>query len=152
MSNSPPAGLMPPTYLMAALVLMFMANHYAPLWPLAVPPWSYLGGVLVLAGFGLVVWCAVLHSRYKTTLKPSETPTSLITSGPHRFSRNPIYVGMVVILIGFAVLLGGTTPWLVVPFFIATMRGQFILDEEAALAERFGGEYEDYRRRVRRWI
>lgn len=152
MSDYQPTRLTPPTYLMAALVLMFMLSRYAPLWPLWGPPWTYLGAVPVLAGFGLSMYCARLHGRYKTTLKPFQEASALITDGPHRVSRNPIYVGMVVMLIGVAILMGCTTPWVVVPFFIFTIQNQFIVYEETALAERFGGQYADYRSRVRRWI
>ena len=152
MTDAPPTRLTPPVYLMAALVLMFTADHYTQSMRFWGRPWTFLGLIPVLAGFALVMYCAKLHGRHRTTLRPFGDASSLITDGPHRWSRNPIYLGMVVMLIGVAILLGSPLPWLVVPFFIFTMRNQFIVYEETALAARFGNEYAEYRRRVRRWI
>jgi protein-S-isoprenylcysteine O-methyltransferase Ste14 len=152
MTDYQPTRLTPPVYLMAALVLMYMLNRYANFVTFWEWPWTALGLVPVVAGFGLVMYCARLHGRHKTTLKPYQEASVLITDGPHRVSRNPIYAGMVVMLVGVAILLGSALPWLVVPFFVVTITNQFIKYEESALAERFGDQYTEYRRQVRRWI
>jgi protein-S-isoprenylcysteine O-methyltransferase Ste14 len=88
----------------------------------------------------------------QTTIKPYETSSALVTGGPYRFSRNPIYLGMVLFLVGLNLGLGSWSPLLAIPAFAFIIERRFIRAEEAALLRRFGDEYETYRRRVRRWI
>jgi protein-S-isoprenylcysteine O-methyltransferase Ste14 len=88
----------------------------------------------------------------ETTIKPSETPTSLVVEGPFRFSRHPMYLGMTAVLIGVAGVLGTLTPWIVVPVFVAAMERVFIRREEAAMQEAFGESYRKYAETVRRWL
>ena len=76
----------------------------------------------------------------------------LITDGLYRFSRNPIYVSLVALLYGEAIALGSLSPWLVPTHLRATISRQFIQREEAMLTEKFGEQYRDYCRRVRRWL
>ena len=76
----------------------------------------------------------------------------LITGGLYRFSRNPIYLSMVVLLYGEAIVLGSLSPWLVPTAFAAAVSRLFIQCEEAMLTEKFGDPYRDYCRRVRRWL
>lgn len=90
--------------------------------------------------------------KYKTTIKPGEASSRLLTTGPFHFSRNPIYLAMVLVLIGLAAVLGGLTPWLVVPVFGWLIARNVIPVEEALLHETFGAEYEQYKARTRRWI
>ena len=75
-----------------------------------------------------------------------------MTDGPYRLTRNPIYVGMVLVLAGVALLLGGIAEWFVLPVFIWLIARNVIPVEESMLEERFGQEYQEYRARVRRWI
>ena len=72
--------------------------------------------------------------------------------GPFRFTRNPIYLGMVLLLSGAAVGLGSLSPWFVIPPFILAIAFDVIPAEEAMLTETFGDAYRAYQSRVRRWI
>ena len=73
-------------------------------------------------------------------------------SGPYRFTRNPMYLGMTTALTGVAILLGTLTPFLLIPLFAAWIDFRFISREETMLVGTFGEEYERFRREVRRWI
>ena len=75
-----------------------------------------------------------------------------MASGPFRFSRNPIYVGMVAILFGVGMILGSALPFIVLPLFGRAIQRRFIAPEEEMLAATFGQEYDEYRRQVRRWV
>jgi len=145
-------SLLPPTYLLGAMALM-AGLHFA--WPVAklVPsPWRYLGLVPLALGVLLNLWCDRLFHHARTTVDPFEQPSSLITGGPFRISRHPMYLGMVTLLAGLGVLLGTLSAFLVVPVFALAMDRVFIRTEEQAMEKTFGEEYREYRKRVRRWI
>ena len=90
--------------------------------------------------------------RAGTTIKPFETSSALVTRGVFSFSRNPIYVSMMLGLVGFFVVLGSLAPLVVVPAFFLIIRSGFVAVEEAMLEETFGDAYRDYKSRVRRWL
>jgi len=144
--------IMPPVYLLTAIAAMMLLHYLFPGRQLLNAPWRWAGLAPIAAGVGLVLWVARLFSRRKTTIKPGDVSSALVTDGPFRISRNPIYVGMTTILVGVAVSLGSLTPWLVVPLFVALVGRNVIAVEEAILAETFGDQYAHYRARVRRWI
>ncbi|MCB0226664.1 MAG: isoprenylcysteine carboxylmethyltransferase family protein [Anaerolineae bacterium] len=87
-----------------------------------------------------------------TTIKPFEESTALVTGGLYQVSRNPMYLGMVLILAGVAILLGSLTPFGVIPVVIILLNRNFIRFEEQSLAQTFGPLWVEYRQRVRRWV
>ncbi len=143
---------MPPVYLLAAIAAMVALHFLFPGKQLLNAPWRWAGAVPIVVGLGLVLWVAAVFRRRKTTIKPGDVSSSLVTNGPFRVSRNPIYLGMTSILIGTALALGSLVPWLVVPVFVVLVGYNVIPVEEAMLAEAFGQSYADYRAKVRRWI
>jgi protein-S-isoprenylcysteine O-methyltransferase Ste14 len=144
--------ILPPLYLLAALVVMAALHVVLPVKQFLFFP-SSLVGVLPIAGGVLInVWSEALFHRRGTTVLPFEKTSRLVTTGPYRFTRNPMYLGMVAILAGVALLLGSVAPALVVPAFAWSMQKRFIEPEERQLEEAFGEEYRTYRRRVRRWL
>jgi protein-S-isoprenylcysteine O-methyltransferase Ste14 len=92
--------------------------------------------------------------RARTTTNPlkPDTTSALVTSGAFAYSRNPMYLGLALILAGWAFWLGALTPWLVLPLFIAAITTLQILPEEAALARLFGADFAAYRRSTERWF
>ena len=116
------------------------------------PLYSYGGGLLILAGVTVVVWAARLFQRAGTAIKPFEKSSALVTDGPYKCSRNPMYLGMVVALVGVGLLLGTISPFLVVPVFAWLIQRRFIQPEEAVLGRTFGSAYAEYKRQVRRWL
>jgi len=100
----------------------------------------------------LSVWAALSFRRVRTTIVPYQPPSALVTTGPYRFSRNPIYVADLMILAGAALVLGAPLALvLMVPFHQVLLR-LFILPEEAVLRRELGQPYLDFQARVRRWI
>jgi len=129
-----------------------MLNRVLPIARVVQPPASYVGAVLIVMGSSLNVWGAGLFWRKGTTIKPFEISSALVVEGPFRFSRNPMYVGGVTILLGTAVLLGSVTAFLAPVAMFLTLQTHFIPTEEAMLEAAFGESYRQYKARVRRWI
>jgi protein-S-isoprenylcysteine O-methyltransferase Ste14 len=152
MANKKPTPLLPPTYLLASIVLMWILHQVYPIQRIVWPPWTRLGAVPIVLGFGMVVTCAMTFRQRQTTIKPFDESTVLVEDGLYRYSRNPIYFGMVTMLVGVAWVMGTVTPWVIVPLFAIALSQHFIVHEESKLAEKFGDRYEQYRRRVRRWL
>jgi protein-S-isoprenylcysteine O-methyltransferase Ste14 len=90
--------------------------------------------------------------KHKTTVKPFERSKGLATEGVFNITRNPMYLGMVLILLGLAILLGSATPFAVVPILGVVFQCFFIHPEERMLEETFGKRFRQYKGRVRRWI
>jgi len=144
--------ILPPVYLAGAIGLMLLLHVLAPLSQMIVGAKRWEGLIFCAAGVLLGVWAARSFARHGTTIKPGEVSSQLVTNGPFRFSRNPIYIGMIVMLAGVAVLLGSLTPWAVIPLFFWTIRRNIVPVEEAMLTDAFGEKYRRYQKRVRRWV
>jgi len=144
------SGWMPPRFLLV-YGLAGVATHFALGGPVLLRQ-PGVGGLLVVAGCALAVWGARTFAAVGTTIKPFEPSHVVVTHGPFRFSRNPMYLSMVAILAGVALLLGTAGPWLATLAHAATLRWRFIANEERALEASIGEPYLRYRRSVRRWL
>jgi len=115
------------------------------------PRWA-LGAALCAGGFAFGFSALVTMRRHRTSPSPFHRPDALVADGPFRFSRNPMYVSMVLLLAGAAVLLAD--PWLLVmlPVLVAAILFGAILPEERTMSEVFGEEFARYRAKVRRWL
>ena len=137
---------------MIAVLLMAGLNYFTPLHTILTAPITYLGVALITAGLLIVIWPAVSFGKVGTPIKPFEKSTNLVTNGMYRVTRNPMYLGMIVILLGVAALFGTASPFLLVPIFGWIVQTKFVKLEEALLEKSFGDEYVEYKRRVRRWL
>jgi protein-S-isoprenylcysteine O-methyltransferase Ste14 len=147
-----PGGPLPPVLLLVAILLMFVLHRLFPVVQLIAAGWRLAGAVPVAAGLLLNLWTDQLFKSAGTAVKPFETSVSLVLQGPFLFSRNPMYLGMAMVLAGIAIGLGSATPWLVIPLFIWQLTVRYIVPEERKLEASFGSEYVDYMARVRRWV
>lgn len=142
----------PPVYALAAMAVMAALDMWAPLVVILSPPWTAMGGLPISVGLGLMGWAAWVFRRHDTTIHPFQRASALVISGPFAFSRNPIYLGLTLVLLGVALALGSVTPFLVVPVFTMVIDRHIIGPEEQLLAETFGARFAQYRVRVRRWL
>lgn len=143
---------LPPLLFAVPLGAALLAGRALPL-PLPRLPGTRVAGItLVLAGmvFSLSGTATVL--RHRTTVVPHRPVTRLVTAGPYRISRNPMYTGHAVSCVGAALWAGSSWPLIVLPLSVLATRRLVIEPEEDYLAARFGTDYEHYRARVRRWI
>lgn len=126
-------------------------------WPMAnwiVTPWHYLGlGLIGIAGL-FDLWSLRLFFKAETTFNPlkPERTQALVTKGLYRYTRNPMYVGLLVMLVGLAIFLGSISPFLILPVFMWIITTMQIIPEEMILQQKFGQMYQDYRQRVPRWL
>jgi protein-S-isoprenylcysteine O-methyltransferase Ste14 len=147
-----PPRIYPPAYLLVAILGMVALHLLLPGATFVASPWRWLGLVTMVAALTLGASAARLFSQHQTTIKPGEASSHMLTTGPYRFTRNPIYVGMTLILAGLAVFLGSLTPWLVVPLFVYLIDRNIIPVEEKMLEDTFGEHYRQYCGIVRRWL
>lgn len=142
----------PPVIFLACLVLTAGIHFVAPIAKVIHGPIRYAGVILIAVGIWLNLWTDRLFKKRTTTVKPFEEPASLIHDGPFRFSRNPMYLGMVIILLGIAVALGSIGSFIPSIVFFVVMRFMFITHEEKAMQMTFGADFAAYKQRVRRWL
>jgi protein-S-isoprenylcysteine O-methyltransferase Ste14 len=156
MQNTPGTAnaLIRPPIALALAVAAGLALHW--LYPLPLNPagasnaWG--GAAIIALGFALVVWAIVTISKAGSNVETVKPTTAIVASGPYRFTRNPIYLGMFLGLTGLAVALNSL--WFLaalVAFFIVIRYG-VVAREEAYLERKFAGGYLDYKARVRRWL
>lgn len=144
--------LLPPHYFLMALAAQILLHVLAPGTVLLATPARYAAAGLVVLGVWIASSSSMLFRRRGTAIIPFEESSVLVTEGWFRFSRNPMYLSLLMILAGIAILLGTLTPWLALPAMWLILRYRFIRHEERQLAERFGDGYESYRKAVRRWL
>jgi protein-S-isoprenylcysteine O-methyltransferase Ste14 len=144
--------ILPPAWLLISVIAQAGMHFYLPLIQFLDSPFHRFGLVPLLSGIIIMICGAGAFKREDTPVIPFEKSTALVVSGPFRFTRNPMYLGMILILTGTAVLLGSLSPFLLILVFFLLIRQQFVIPEEAMMVELFGDEYKLYRTRVRRWI
>ena len=144
--------LLPPTYLFLATATMVFLHWLLPLTTWLVYPWNLFGLIPLLTGIVLNLLADAALKKLNTTVKPFEASSTLITSGVYRVCRHPMYLGMVMILLGLAMLHGSVTPLLVVGVFGLLMEWVFVQPEEHKLAQAFGETWRSYCHSVRKWL
>ena len=133
---------------------MWALNRWLPLGQLLASPWNRLAlipGALAVTTMGAAFGA---FRRAGTTVNPMDPAkaTQLVTGSVFGLSRNPMYLGLTLLLVGWAVWLGSASPWIVPPLFAYVITLVQIIPEERALERLFGAQYADYRSRVARWI
>ncbi len=145
--------LPPPIWAMAFVVIAYGLGVLAGDNPILYLPGIPFAVVLILAGVALSVSAAVLFRREGTELDPvSATNQKLVMSGPFRFTRNPMYLGLVLVTLGIAFWVGKWPMFLAPIATFATANWAHIPFEEAKMRRQFSSDFEGYTRKVRRWI
>ena len=111
-----------------------------------------VGMALFIAGAVIAGWGLMTFHRARTTTVPGKASSRLVTWGPYRFSRNPMYVGLAIAYLGEAFLLRQVWPAALLPVVLVYVNWVVIPVEQARLTEVFGAEYGAYQRQVRRWL
>jgi protein-S-isoprenylcysteine O-methyltransferase Ste14 len=145
----PPVAL---TIITAAL--MWITAWLVPAFAYVMPASRMVAALLTLIGILTGTSGVVSFRRAATTVNPlrPETASSLVVSGVYRFTRNPMYLGLLVMLLGWAVFLSNAVAFVWLPAFVIYMNRFQIGPEETALVSLFGSEFASYRTKVRRWL
>jgi protein-S-isoprenylcysteine O-methyltransferase Ste14 len=144
----------PPVYMLITAAMMWLLDKFLPLYNWLNNPWNKQGLIIIGIAAFLDIWSLLLFFQFKTTPNPMKLSNTshLVTNGLYRYSRNPMYLGLLVMLIGWAFYLGSLSPLSMLPLFIWLLTNQQIIPEETILMDKFGQEYKDYQKHVRRWI
>ncbi|MDP3546549.1 MAG: isoprenylcysteine carboxylmethyltransferase family protein [Phreatobacter sp.] len=143
---------LPPLIFVASLALGYGLNALAPV-ALPLPGLAKLVGALGLgAGLALILCASSTLSRAGTAILPHHAATRLVTAGPFAWSRNPIYLGELLLIAGLGGVEGSLAYWIAGVVFVLAMTHFAIVREEAHLAARFGEQWQTYAARVRRWV
>lgn len=137
---------------MAILTILMLLFNYFFHYHFMKYPFNLVGLVFILLGILLMSWAGLYFKVNKTTIIPDKKMSSLITKGPYKFSRNPIYLGDFLILIGIAFLLRNPISFIFCSLFVVIINFDLIKYEEKQLEKKFGKRYLEYKKKVRRWI
>ena len=143
----------PPLALALAVLAGFALDRLAPLpflpagWPVV-----WIGALVFILALALGIWAVVTMTRAGSNVPTNRPSTTIVESGPYRFTRNPIYLGMFGVQSGLAIALDNL--WLLITLvpFALVIRYGVVAREEAYLERKFGDVYRSYRLRVRRWL
>jgi len=153
MANTPPSIAIHPMIIFGfSLMVGFGLGRVWPLPYPILPGSTYVGYGMAALGAVLLLSASREFSRHKTSDSCKVCATTLITSGPYRFFRNPVYVGLTLMLIGYAVKSNNIWLVILVPALLAAVTSYVILKEEAHLEREFGDHYRTYKGAVRRWL
>jgi protein-S-isoprenylcysteine O-methyltransferase Ste14 len=146
----------PPAVPLLTILIGIGINH---LWPIDVEfpfpkIWRYSVGGAIIAGalFCLGLWSVVLFRQSGQSENPWKPTPQLVDRGPFRITRNPMYLQMILICVGIAVILGNVWILIMTPFSAWALQRFAILPEEVYLERKFGAQYLAYKHRVRRWL
>jgi len=143
---------LPPILFSTCLLAGWTAGRFHPLTLGPFPFRAPLTILLLVLPLALGSWALLTFRGHRTTPEPHGTPTAMVEDGPYRFTRNPMYLSLVILLTGFALLLDSLWVLVLVPVLAALLDRLIIPGEEARLRGIFGEPYTGYTRRVRRWI
>ncbi len=153
-NNTTPGVRIPPPLIVLVILLAGLGVDFVVKTGFGMSAWwlQLLGIGLVVLGLALNLWCAVLYRKAKTNILPNTADSNLIETGPFGFSRNPIYLGMLIVFVGISLIINAPLALLGAPLVWFALRFYVIAREEAYLVGRFGDAYIAYQSRVRRWI
>ncbi len=151
-NDSPGVIALPPVifgaFLMAGLVLEYLFS-----WPVMARSAQYIAGAIVIAAsFVLMPGALRVFRRAETPLDVRKPTSAIITNGPYRISRNPIYVSMLLLYLGIGIMIDGVWILLLAAPLVLVIQYGVILREEVYLEDKFGEPYLTYKKSVRRWI
>jgi len=156
MHNTPPDTaqviVLPPLVYGAAFIMGLLLHLLFPLHVFPTTLARRIGVVCVLVSFPLAIMTFRALSRAHTPVDPMKPTTALVTEGPFRYSRNPIYVALTLLYVGVALLINALWILLLVIPAVLVLRYGVIAREEAYLTRKFGDAYRQYTTQVRRWF
>ncbi|MCM2560825.1 isoprenylcysteine carboxylmethyltransferase family protein [Lutimaribacter sp. EGI FJ00015] len=144
---------LPPVWLAAALLLAWLQGAYYPLDLSFGQGWAdFSGGLLVGAGVLLMLLAVYEMRRQRTTILPHQEADRLVTSGIFSRTRNPIYLGDLLVLAGLILRWDSVLALPLLPIFVWTIERRFIIPEENRLRRKFRADFARYERKTRRWV
>ena len=144
-------GPMPPVIILIAILFQIALHKLLPIM-IIFEKMYWIGIVMGFLGFFIFTGSALLFRINKTTMIPFQDPSFLITNGIYKYTRNPMYLGMLFVQFGIAIYFGSISPFIIPFLFIPIMNSRIIQHEEVILEKQFGESYIIFKNSVRRWI
>ncbi len=140
-------------WLVVGLVALYALHRWVPGVQLLHDGWRLVGVAVIAMGVALALWGERQFARAGTGIVPGREITTFVRTGPYRFTRNPMYVGMTFVLLGVALLFGSVSGLVVPVLFVGIIRWRFVLHEEAMLRSAYGEDaWREYAASTRRWL
>ena len=140
---------------LVALTFGFLINYTKNIFPkIEIKNGIIFGYFMIISGLIVILSAIILFKKYHTTISPlnPSNATKLITDGIYKFSRNPMYLGLLLVLLGISIILNLIGGFFLIPLFILYLNLFQIIPEENAMVDLFKDEFLDYKKNVRRWI
>ena len=150
--DHPKVLMPPPVFFLIHLVIGFSINYLLPLQIVADGGRLKSGFIFMGLSLILFVWSVATFKKFRNDPNPYVEDKLVITSGPYRFTRNPIYMAMIIFVVGTGILFNNWWIVLLVVPSLIILSEKIVKKEEEYLTEKFGEEYREYRRKVRRWL
>jgi protein-S-isoprenylcysteine O-methyltransferase Ste14 len=151
-SDTPHVLVFPPVLFVGTLAIGLLLHWLKPIAILPAPPARILGLALLISSMLLVRAAEKAMKSAGTNVRPDQPSLAVVTGGPFRFSRNPMYLGSIGLYLAVAFLLNTVWPLLMLPIMGAVLHWGVVRREERYLEAKFATPYREYRNRVRRWI
>lgn len=148
--HGPGVRIPPPVMVAGLLAVAWLLRKVVPV-PIG-PPLPGFGALVIFAALALIGWAVLVMVRAGVDPRPDKPDAAMVEAGPFRFSRNPIYLGFLLAVAGFALRWGDLWGWVALAAAHLVLDRLVVAKEEAYLTTRFGAAYEAYRGRVRRWV
>ncbi|MHA1673469.1 MAG: methyltransferase family protein [Promethearchaeota archaeon] len=139
-------------FFFGATILLILLNFVFPIYKIILPPYSFIGILILGIGLTIILWTVVTMKKSHTTIEFYDIPSSLVITGPFSISRNPMYIGGVILLISISVFLGSLISFIFPPLVFLILHFYYLPIEEEKMQNLFGNEYIQYKNNVRRWI
>ena len=140
---------------LVALTFGFLINYTKNIFPkIEIKNEIIFGSFMIISGLIIILFAIILFKKYQTTITPLNpfNATKLMTDGIYKFSRNPMYLGLLLVLVGISTILNPFGGFFLIPLFVLYLNFFQIIPEEDAMADLFKDEFLDYKKNVRRWI
>lgn len=141
----------PPIWMGLCLALIFLIAKLLPFYDVGrfFPSWVWM--MILAIGLLYIIWAEIEFIRAKTTVIPRRIPSKLITTGPFKISRNPIYTGYALIILAVALKIGTFFGFVALPIFVLIIHKRFIIDEEKNILRNFPKEAPTWIKNTKRW-
>jgi protein-S-isoprenylcysteine O-methyltransferase Ste14 len=147
-----PLVIPPPILALILILVAWLLTWLLPMPPIIFTSQKRIGALLLLIGFGISFSAWLLFLQRKTPLRPGQSPSSFVQSGPYRFTRNPMYLGMLIFLLGLFFVVRSWYFLIPPVLFFVLINSVLIPFEEELMHQTFGDPYDNYCQRVRRWL